>query len=250
MENTTKNLFNMEGTVPKSTETRRLEFTPVLIDKSNSRAQELMTQQYESRPDLNDLVSRVLQNGDAQSTFELLNEFFGETISSDATLLSGCDDDQLDRLLESRRSDRSKTKSKGLTNAVNIKNFLAAAYAELMIREFSGKVYKSNTSGAIDIESIKDDADAIKRKVKSLQSKACRLRKIAPYDETMAQQLRETEEEISRLNELRPTIRVSTKTAIKDSEVDAIREALKLLDVDSLDDDERLKVMTLIQKLG
>jgi predicted nuclease with TOPRIM domain len=124
-------------------------------------------------------------------------------------------------------------------------------YAELLIRIKMGKPYTGQLgSAAIDYEALGSDQDAISRKVKSLQSKKSRLNKLAAYDNDAKQELREVEAEIARLNELRPTVRITSKVAVKDINVDQLRAALKNIDVASLPADEQAKMQELMSKLG
>ena len=86
--------------------------------------------------------------------------------------------------------------------------------------------------------------------MKSLQSKKSRLGKIAQYDADAKKELEETEAEIARLNALRPSVRVTTKTIIKDLGIDQLREVLKNIDPKSLPEDEQAKLLELMKKIG
>jgi hypothetical protein len=124
-------------------------------------------------------------------------------------------------------------------------------YAELLIRSYWNKPYTGQAGSAeIDIDALKDDQDALSRKVKSLQSKKSRLGKIAQYDANARKELEEVNAEIDRLNALRPTVRVSAKTIVKDIGVDQLREVLKGIDPASLPEDEQAKLLELMKKLG
>ena len=96
----------VKGTVAK------LEFGPRLISLSNQKATELMLQ-VGSKPELHDLANRVLDVGQTEDVIQLILEVFGqEDISSESLFLKEADEDQLSRLLESRRSDRRNQKPK------------------------------------------------------------------------------------------------------------------------------------------
>lgn len=235
---------------PTKTESRKLDYTPQLIDFSQRRAYEIMTQLKATRPDLLSLSKKVLRDLNPNDLADLLCMYFGTTIQSDSDILIGCDAGQLDRLLESRRSDRSKAKAKNpAKNASVCRTYFSAMYAELMIRERTGKPYTGSSNGSLsDLDET--DLDAISRRIKSLQSKQCRLKPLATYDEQAKKDLAEVMAEIARLNSLRPNTRTTTKTVIKDLSLDQVRAALKDVSVDDLTEDEANKFYELLKKLG
>lgn len=249
----TQSPFAFSGNQQVTSETRKLDFTPILITTSNQRAQDLMVS-VGKKPELFDLANRAIDNGDAQDLIDLIIANYGEDqVKTDAAILDGCDDTQLGKLLESRRSDRSKAKKKNPRSNVQVcKTYISSMYAEMLIRSYWNKPY-SGQSGAteINIEALKDDQDALSRKVKSLQSKKSRLSKVAQYDKAAAAELQEVVDEIARLNALRPTVRTTpTKTIIKDLDVDKLREVLKGVDPATLPETERSAYETLMAKLG
>ncbi len=242
--------FGTSSTVTTSS-TRRLDYTPVLIDKANTRASELMMN-VSKQPELYDLVNKALDDGNPQDLIDLIKAVYDDaTLKEDATILDGCDEDQLSRLLESRRSDRSKAKKKGpRTNVTVCKTYISSMYAELLIREYWNKPYTGQAgTSAADLDTT--DQTAIAKKVKSLQSKKCRLGKIAQYDDVAKKELDEVNAEIARLNALRPTVKTgATKTVVKDTDVEQLRNIVKTLDISSLPEDQQAKALELIAKLG
>lgn len=249
---TTNNPFQFEQSNTTSTESRRLDFTPALIDRSNQRASDLMMT-VGKKPELFDLANKAIDSGNPQDLIDLIGAVYDdEQIKSDSKILDGCDENQLSRLLESRRSDRSKAKKKNPRSNIQVcKTYISSMYAELLIREYWNKPYTGQAGSAeIDIDSLKDDQDALSRKVKSLQSKKSRLGKIAQYDANARKELEDVEAEIARLNALRPTVRVSAKTIVKDIGVDQLREVLKGIDPATLPEDEQAKLLELMKKLG
>jgi uncharacterized protein YigA (DUF484 family) len=122
-------------------------------------------------------------------------------------------------------------------------------YAELMIRERTGKPYTGSSNGtASDLD--ESDLDAINRRIKSLQSKQCRLKPLAEYNETARAELAEVVNEIARLGALRPNNRTTTKTVVKDLSVDQVREALKQINPEDLSGDDAEKFFELLKKLS
>ena len=250
--NNTTNPFEFAQSNITSTESRRLDYTPALIDRSNQRASDLMMQ-VSKKPELFNLANKAIDDGAPQDLIDLIKAVYDDDqIKADSKVLDGCDDNQLGRLLESRRSDRSKSKKKNPRSNIQVcKTYISSMYAELLIREYWNKPYTGQAGSAeIDIDSLKDDQDALSRKVKSLQSKKSRLGKIAQYDINAKRELQDVEAEIARLNALRPTVRVSAKTLIKDIGIDQLRDMLKGIDPASLPEDEQAKLLDLMQKLG
>lgn len=249
--NTTPNPFNFGPSSPTTAGTRRLDFTPVLIDIANNRASELMMN-VSKMPELYDLVNKALDEGNPQDLIDLIKAVYNDkVIKTDSESLSGCDEDQLSRLLESRRSDRSKAKKKGpRTNVTVCKTYISSMYAELMVRAYWNKPYTGQAgTTATDLDTT--DQSALAKKVKSLQSKKCRLGKIAQYDDVAKKELDEVNAEIARLNALRPTVKTgNTTTVIKDAQVEQLRDILKTLDINSLPEDQQAKALELIAKLG
>lgn len=234
------------ATEATSNTSHKLSLTPELIATANSRAAEIMVT-VSKNPEMHALANAVLDDGKPADLIELIGKVFSdEQIKTDAAFLVGADDDILDRLLESRRSDRSKAKTKGpRTNSSVCQTYMASMYAELMIRTVTGKPY-SGSSSELDAT----DLEAISRKVKSLQSKKSRLNKLAEYDTDAATELKEITAEIARLNAMRPTTRASSKVVIKDVNIDQLRTALKEVDVSNLPDDQQAKLLELMAKLG
>ena len=229
---------------------RKLDHTAALIGLANTRATDLMKKVSTDRADLIDLANRMMNDGDRDDLVELIDSVYdAEQIATDAAeALAGAGDDELDKLLESRRSDRSKAKAKGIKSSVAVcKTYISAMYAELMIRSVTGKALAdSNRSAEIDFEALGADMDALSKKVKSLQTKKCRLAKLAGYDEAARDELQKTNEEIARLNALRPTVKTTGKTAVKSIPIDTLRTALSTLDPSQLTEE----MVELMKKLG
>lgn len=246
--NQATNPFVFDNTQSDTTQTRRLDYTAELIATANSRAQELMVA-VGKKPELFDLANLAIDGGDPQDLINLIAAVYDdETIKSDAKLLDGADENQLSRLLESRRSDRSKAKKKDpRSSALVCRTYISAMYAELLIRDYWQKPYAGTATG---IEVDEDDLDTITRKIKSLQSKKSRLRKLAEYDEAAQVELQEVEDEIDRLNQLRPNGRRQSRTVVKDLSIDQVRSVLLQINPDELSGDELSRYEALMAKLG
>lgn len=245
----TANPFEFATSDTNATTSRKLDYTPQLIALCNQRATNLMVG-ISKRPELMELANRTVDDGAINDLLQLINAFYSqEQIVEDAAVLDGASDDILDRLLASRQSDRSKAKAKGLRqNSSACQTYISAMYAELLIREKSGKAYAGAGQSAADVDT--SDAEAIKRRVKSLQTKKCRLLKLAQYDTAAAEELVSVNDEINRLNGFRPTVRVTSKTTVNGVDIATLREALSSVDVATLSADQAEKYAELMAKLG
>lgn len=224
---------------------RKLAFTDVLNHAAMERSAEAIMSASKN-PELFPLANAMMDSGDPADLLKLF-EATGvlEKVSGDAAALDGCDEETLKRMLESRRSDRSKNKKKGVRSSIAVcRAYVASFYAELVVREAMGKPYTGATGkSAIVVDTA--DVDAVNRKIKSLQSKKCRVSKLAQAGDAAAQkELDEVVAEIERLQAFRPT--VATKTVVKSIKVDELRAALAKLDPNDVPDEVR----DLLTKIG
>jgi hypothetical protein len=250
---TMSNPFSFDETETTETKSRELSLTPQLVSVSNDRARNLI-KTVGNKPELHDLANQMLDAGNVLDLLDLIQKVYTpDDIQSDAKFMEGADKDELSRMLESRRSDRSKSKKAGLRHSINnTVTYISSMYAELMIRSVTGKPYTgSSTTTSTDIESIKDDRAAIDRKIKSLQSKKSRLNRIAQYDPAAKKELDSVIEDIDRLNQFRGNTRTSAKVVIRDAGLENVREALTGLQADnSVDEQTRDKIAELLKKIG
>lgn len=253
--NLTKNAVNPFENLSASVETvstRRLSYSASLIAKANDLAQKVImggTQHPE-------LAQKVITDANTGDLLQLISETIGvETVKAEASILDGCSDDELAKLLESRRSDRSKAKKKGPASSMVVcKTYISAFIAELLVRQKLGKDYQSGSSHVVEYDpnELAKDQEKLVRKIKSLQSKQCRLKKLADVDKQAEAEYRQVQEEIARLNELRigkPRV-ATTKVVIKANELTALRETLASIDPATLPEDEQEKFLNLMSKLG
>lgn len=186
-----------------------------LIARGDERATTIL-EQMQSNEDLAQLGLKAFETADTPALIELINTAIDEvTIRLDATeVLDGIGNSDLDRLLKSRQSDRCKKFKTGQVTAHDYracKTYISAMYAELMIREQTGKQYKATTT--IDVD--ESDTDAIRRRIKSLQSKKCNTGKLLRAGDTSVQAVYdETCAEIDRLRTLVSTGTKQSKPAV------------------------------------
>lgn len=235
---TAENPFEaLSAAVTQDHATRKLAWTDTLNSIAAERSLAVI-KTASDKAELHELANRMMDGNPAD-----LLDLFAQTgvdalVHDDAAKLDGADEDTLKRMLESRRSDRSKAKRKGIRSSMaNCRTYVASMYAELVIRDAMGKPY-TGTAGAQAIDVDTTDAEAVSRKVKSLQSKKCRLKKLVEAgDETLREELDATVAEIERLSAYRPTVK--STTVVKSIKVDELRAALASLSEADLTDELR-----------
>lgn len=174
--------------------------------------------------DIKSRMDEVLDIGEYSSTVSLIEMLNNEPIKCDA--LAACTEDELARLLESRRSDRSKTKKKGLrTSAVIMLQFFAATIAEIAIRNQSGKAYVASNGSSFNANELALDQDALNKKIRSLQSKQSNLRRALKYipdgvEAPEREQLKQVQAQIAELQSKRTGASTRTVTTTVPSKAD------------------------------
>lgn len=236
VENTVmENPFVLGAVAPTATSGRTIPGASELIAQCNAIALEAIKKATAS-PEVGQLAAAMQTGGMAE-----LQAFVDSTCEVPSTeVISGCTDEELGRMLESRRSDRSKAKKAGLSSIDNIRRYVSAWIAELVIRQASGKAYKApGTTELGQFEST--DYEAITRKVKSLQSKKCRLSAVLKYGPNAAveAEVAEIQAEIDRLNAMRGSkTRVKSTDSIKAMDLDSLRAA-----IGAMSDEEKAAIM-------
>lgn len=226
--------FNFNEAAVAATTGRTIPGSAELISTCNNLALDAIRKASQD-PEIGALASAV-QTGD-HAALEAFVEKAIEVPSAD--MLEGATEDELSRLLESRRSDRSKAKKAGLTTLDTIRRYISAWIAELVIRAKSGKAYKAPTGGGIVLDESAD-RDTITRKIKSLQSKKCRLSQAyrvvvaaGADNEALRTEIEALDAEIARLNGIRGVSERTTKQATVPTSA-AVNEYLKGLSADQL----------------
>ena len=215
----------------QTSESRKLQHTNMLIAESKTKAVEVMQFVAKQTDDLKTEYADMIRSGKAEDLIKLITTAVSEErIVEDAKFLSDCSEEEFSKLLESRRSDRSKKLKEGpLSNVSTCQSYIGAMYAELLVRQAWGKPYNASSSDTVVDEK---DLIAVGKKIRSLQSKKSRLTKSAKYDEADRIELEAVTAEIARLNKFRPTI--SSTTVIKSADAETVREALASLDQSKL----------------
>ena len=207
--------FNFTSTSAQAVTGRTIPGSQELISTCNALALDAI-KKAGSDPEIGKLAAAV-QSGD----HEALVAFVDKAVEvPDKSMLDGATEDELSRLLESRRSDRSKAKKAGLTTLDTIRRYISAWIAELVIRAASGKAYKAPSTGFSVEDMDGADRDAITKKIKSLQSKRCRLSQAyraivaaGVTDTVLKDQLDQIDADIKALNDMRGVQPKAVKTS-------------------------------------
>lgn len=192
-------------------------------------------------------IQPILASGDYANTCELIGKFYDDaTIADKTSFLKSCSSTELDRLLESRRSDRSKARKAGL--AQNFPRFLADVIAEKAIRLTSGKQYNQSGAGttAIDVEALAADQVALNKKIRSLQSRISVLRsklQYAPADHPGHAEIARLQEQVRELQAHRVSTTSHKTVAVTDKR--SLAEA-----VANMSDDERAELLKQLTELA
>lgn len=239
--------FNFETGNTATSGRNQIAYTAQLNAVSNQRALEAL-RAATTNPELFAQAKAALDSGEAVQLFSFLEATVGQHLVSDAEFMQSATESELDSMLESRRSDRSKTKAKGLNTHQTASKYLATGYAEMIVRSVWNKPYDSAQSTS---ELDASDIDAVNRKIKSLQSKKSRLIKLVELGDAAAQQTYdEVVAEIDRLAQFRPDNKVVGKAVIKDADTELLRAALQQVDKSALDADQLAKLEILMSRLG
>lgn len=194
-----------------------------------------------------DMIDEALDSGTYASACNLIEAIIG---TPQCGALAECTDDELSRLLESRRSDRSKTKKKGLrTNVAVMLTYFAAVIAEMAIRAASGKEYVAQSAAAtIDVEALALDQEALNKKIRSLQSKQSNLRRALKYipadtDAPERDELKRVQAQIEELQSRRTSTVKTVSTKVPSAEV--LKKAIA-----SMSEEEKKALMEQLQAVN
>lgn len=238
VKTTMENPFVLGAEVSTHTNSRTIHGAAELIAQCNALALDAI-KKASTDAEIGTLAAAMQTGGVAE-----LQAFVEATVKVPTTdVIKDCSEEELNRMLESRRSDRSKSKKAGLTTIDNIRRYVSAWIAELVIREASGKAYKApGTSELGSFEST--DYEEITRKIKSLQSKKCRLSAVLKYgpNETVEAEVKAVQAEIDRLNAMRGTkARVKSTDAVKSMSLDDLRAS-----VAAMSDEEKAQLVAML----
>ena len=128
---------------------------------------------------------------DSKELDALLDELLDYHIEDDS-ILRNLSDEQVESMLKSQQSKRSRSKSKAMT-LDNYITLLTAAIAEDILREIYNKPKSAGgfhrTAGSVDytieqLEALGNDQEALRREIRNIQSKKSIMKSKADFDES------------------------------------------------------------------
>lgn len=128
---------------------------------------------------------------DAKELDALIDELANYNIEDDS-ILNNLSDEQVEGMLKSQQSKRSRTKSKAMT-VDNYVTLLTAAIAEDILRTIYNKPKSAGgfhrAAGTVDytieqLEALGNDQEALKREIRNIQSKKSIMKSKAEFDES------------------------------------------------------------------
>ncbi len=120
----------------------------------------------------------------------ILDELLEYNVDDDS-ILYNLDDEQVEGMLKSQQSKRSRSKSKAMT-LDNYVTLLTAAIAERILREIYNKPKSAGgfqrAAGSVDytieqLEALGNDQEALRREIRNIQSKKSIMKSKADFDE-------------------------------------------------------------------
>ena len=187
IDNSIKNLFANESRQNQSVGGRGLTFTNQLTSVSEKTANEVLQKINE----LGDAVQEKVKQ--SMTDHDVMDKLIAELIDLDCidtSWMAAADEEELDRMLKSQQSKRSRSKSKVMT-VDNYITMLTAAVAENLLRKVSGKP-KSAGGGAKrteagysdeELQALANDQEQLKKAIRNVQSKKCIMKGKANFNE-------------------------------------------------------------------
>lgn len=220
--------------------TRKLAYTGVLQDKARAMTTDLI-RRAGGDAQLAPMANAMLEDKTPESLLAFINAGIDAGTMTQASLvLDGCPEDDLPKMLESQRSNRSKAKRTGLTAMPKVIDYVASMVGELLIRERTGKAYATTGKLPTDHDELAADQETLVKRINSLASKKSRLTKLAAYDAKAKAELDEVEAELQELRALRPN---KTKMTVKSIKLDDVKAALA-----AMSDEEKASLLALMQQ--
>ena len=132
----------------------------------------------------------VKDSMDDTNKLDIMIADYVDDIAAETDWLAELDDDDLDKMLKSQQSKRSRCKSKEMT-AENYTSMLSAAIAEYAIRTAANKPKGAGSTQRRgqrytdeDIQKLADDQEALKKAIRNIQSKKSIMKSKANFDES------------------------------------------------------------------
>ena len=242
--------FVSEPNETKRTRLNALAGTPTLVAKSATVVTDIMQTIETDVEKFADLFESSKTDHIAMET--LINEAY-DLSTVDVDFLKQLSEEELNGMLKSQQSKRSRAKSKPMT-VDNYKSMMNAAISELLIRTvldkprvsggggFSGKSILDYTPE--EIQALGEDQEALRRAIRNVQSQKCIMKHKEGFDEAS-----EAYQAILKVEAVLKDLRVVMPRQRTDKTKKMIQDALAEHDVENLkaaDSKELLKMIAQI----
>ena len=215
----TNNIF-ATATATATATSRQLDGTAKLTSFANNQAASIIREYANDESLAENLVSAMTDTNALESLVDTVDE----VVTEETAWLKELDNEQLDKMLKSQQSKRSRCKSKEMTQD-NFTAMLSAAIAERGIRIAMGKPKGATSTQRRgkrytdeDVQMLANDQEALRKAIRNIQSKKSIMKSKAGFDETSEeyQALLEDEQKLKAVR-------------IGEGHVDATKQALKSL---------------------
>lgn len=232
--NNFKGLFAEKSNQASTTGGNALSYTQQLTATSETVARSIAEQIKAGGDEIQEAVKKSMQSHDAMDAF--INEMF-DLSTADINFLKPATEDEIERMIRSQQSKRSRAKSKTMTFD-NYLTLMTAGVAENLLRIASGKP-KTTGGGAKranvnytdeELQKLANDQELLKKAIRNVQSKKCIMKSKANFNEqsTEYQQLIVVENQLKALRDNNPAAAKAQVTTHK------IEELLSTTDLESL----------------
>lgn len=172
-----------------TTNTRALPGTAELTNIASAAAHRVIKAM---EADIGNYKDRIQRSAvDSKELDAIIEELCEYNVAEDS-LLRYLSDEQVEGMLKSQQSKRSRTKSKAMT-LDNYATLLTAAIAEDILRDLYNKPKSAGgfhrTAGSVDytieqLEALGNDQEALRREIRNIQSKKSIMKSKAEFDES------------------------------------------------------------------
>lgn len=187
MTNSTAQQLFVENNKVTTVGRQGLSQTAHLTDVSEQHAKQLLAA---VNKDQLAFMDRVKQSMSDNSVLDKLIDELGDTASIDTEFLTGTASDELERMLKSQQSKRSRSRAKTMT-AENYMSLVTAAISEHVLRTVMNKDKQSVGGGRRsdvgytdeELQTLAADTEALAKAIRNVQSKKSIAKSKAGFDE-------------------------------------------------------------------
>lgn len=247
-------LFADESKAPVFGGANQLNKTARLTQIATDIANQVFTK---ATSDLAQYEGRILAS---QKSHDAMDDLIGECYNLgavDVNFLKTVSDEEIEKMIRSQQSKRSRAKSKMMTQE-NYLTMMTGAVAELLLREASGKP-KSAGGGAImgeigfsaeDLEHLAEFPDELKKAIRNVQSKKSIMKAKADFDSLSPrwQQLLRAEQQLKEVRDrVNGTVNEEAAEALEVKK--QAEELLADVDVENASPEDALKLLQAMKEM-